>query len=244
MSAMAGERGVALPFPDGHYYRIDPQFYAWQVEQYEPALVPALIASLSGSAVFFDVGAHVGIIAMMAARRIAQTGGRVYAFEPAPPNFALLEQHLRANDLRGPVETARVLVGDRVADGVPFVHRREPFTANSLAYAIEDGVTTLTELITLDGFVAGGALPPTHLKIDVEGFEGAVLRGATDTLRRFRPLVMCAIHPEPLARLGETPRDIVRYMAAHDYGAFTLAGDPIDEPGFEDVLFRPVTSQR
>jgi FkbM family methyltransferase len=238
ISAVAGHRGVSLTFPDGHAYRIDPRFFAWQMDQYEPAVVHELTRTLTDSSVVYDVGAHVGILTVIAARRVER--GLVYAFEPSRPNFDLLARHVRINGFSNRVIVSNVLVGDRMAADVPFAHRAEPFTANSLAYGLDGAETTLTPMITIDQLIERGeARPPSHIKIDVEGYEAAVLRGAGDTLHRFRPLVICAMHPEPLALLGETGAGIVRFMLDHGYGAFDLRGQSVIDPGFEEILFRP-----
>ena len=230
-----------MSFPDGHHYRVAPQFYAWQIDKYEPAVVRELTRTLTETSVVYDVGAHVGIIALMAARRV--TRGRVYAFEPSPANYSLLERHIRINGYADRVVSARVLVGDRTEGAVPFVHRPDQFTANSLAYPIEGGETTMTPMMTIDQIIAGESRPPpTHIKIDVEGFEGSVLRGATVTLRTFRPWVICAMHPTPLSLLGETAAEVVQFCRDHGYEAFNLSGEVVRAPGFEEIVFLPVTS--
>jgi FkbM family methyltransferase len=237
VSALAGDRGMFLALPDGHSYRIDPQFYAWHVDQYEPAVVRELTRTLGPSSIVYDVGAHVGLMTVIAARRVE--AGCVYAFEPSPPNCRLLERHVRINGFADRVRVSRVLVGDEELDAVPFVHRPGQFTANSLAYSVDGGETTPTRMITIDRVIARSeSRPPTHLKIDVEGYEGAVLRGARETLRRYHPLVICALHPEPLALLGETTADIVRFMDELGYSAFHLDGKPAAAPGFEEIVFR------
>jgi FkbM family methyltransferase len=238
VAVLAGVKGARIAFPDGFSYRIAPQFFAWQMDKYEPAVVRELMRTLTETSVVYDVGAHVGIMTIMTARRV--TRGRVYAFEPAPPNFELLQRHVVSNGYADRVVTARVLVGDRLSAAVPFVHRLDQFTANSLAYAIEGGQATDTPMITIDDIVLkGSALPPTHMKIDVEGYEAAVLRGASGTLRAFRPIVICAIHPEPLRLLGETGAGVVRFLTDLGYTAFNLRGEPVMVPGFEELVFRP-----
>ena len=239
VAAMASDRGVSLSFPDGHAYRMSPRFYSWQVDKYEPDVVRELCRTLTETSVFYDVGAHVGIITLMAARRVSR--GRVYAFEPSPANFDLLDRHTRINGFGDRVVTDRVLLGEQGIAAVPFVHRRDQFTANSLAYAIDGGVTTMTAMTTIDEIVASaGRLPPTHIKIDVEGYETSVLRGASVTLRTYRPWVICAVHPEPLRLLGETPAGLVRFCRDHGYEAFNLSGDIVETPGFEEVVLVPV----
>jgi FkbM family methyltransferase len=239
LSTATGARGVRMRFSDGFSYRIEPRLFSWQIDKYEPAVVRELTRAVTPDAVVYDVGAHVGLITLVVARRLDATRGRIYAFEPAPPNFALLRRHVHANGFDDRVALKQVLVGDTCDPSVGFVHRDEPFTANSLAYEVERGTTTTVAMVTIDRLVADGdARPPTVVKIDVEGFEGAVLRGAKNTLETHRPVVICAMHPEPLARLGETTAGIVGSMREAGYTAAALDGTSTTEPGFEEVVFR------
>jgi hypothetical protein len=72
ISAMIGVNGAPLSFPDGYSYRIAPHFYAWQMDKYEPAVVSKLMRTLTETSVLYDVGAHVGILTIMAARRVGR----------------------------------------------------------------------------------------------------------------------------------------------------------------------------
>jgi FkbM family methyltransferase len=240
ISIAPGSKNVRVEFPDGRCYRIDAQFYAWQVNQYELPVVRELTGTLTQNSVLYDVGAHVGIISLIAAAKVSH--GHVYAFEPSPANFRYLNHHIRINEYVNRINAERVLVGEQHSDDVPFVCRPGQFTANSLAYAIDGGQATPTPMVTIDGIVKrDNVRPPTHIKIDVEGYEAAVLKGATFTLRKFRPIVICAVHPEPLRLLGETPAGLVEHVVAQGYQAFTLKGEPVITPGFEEIVFRPVT---
>jgi FkbM family methyltransferase len=239
VSLLAGRRGTELTLSDGQAYRVDPTFYAWSVDQYETELVRTLTTSLHADSVLYDIGAHVGLITLMAARRIDAARGRIIAVEPAEANVRLLRRHVEINGFADRVTIVPSLVGEAVADGVPFVNRPEQFTANSLAYAIDGGATTPTQMTSVDQLVADGFPAPTHLKIDVEGYEGFVLRGARATLAEYQPTVICAFHPEPLRLLNESGPAIVAFMQTLGYEARTLAGTPSNDPGFEELVFAP-----
>jgi FkbM family methyltransferase len=240
LTAVTSRRGASLRLTDGNEYRLSPRFFAWHVDSYEPGTVKALLGAIVPGSVVYDIGAHVGFISLMAGRKLAANGGRVLALEPSPANFSLLQWHVRINDMADRVTVKRTLVGDGTRDAVPFVVRPGEFTANSLAYEIEGGEAVPTPMTTVDALVQSGEIaPPTHMKIDVEGYEAAVLRGATATLQRHRPWVICAMHPEPLAALGESAAAIVRFMKTFGYSATTLDGRPTDDPGFEEIVFTP-----
>ena len=71
--------------------------------------------------VVLDIGAHVGIHALLAGRRVGPDG-RVFAFEPAPRTADLLDRHIRWNALEGRVEAVRAVVSDAVGVTAFFVN--------------------------------------------------------------------------------------------------------------------------
>jgi len=223
---------------DGNRYRLDARLFAWQPDAYEPAVVGRLLSAIGDDSVVWDIGAHVGLITMMAGRKVG-VRGHVYAFEPSPWNARQLRRHVEANDLADRVTLVEVLVGDRCQDEVPFTYRPRECTANSLAYEIEGGQVAPVPMLTVDALVRErGFRVPDVLKIDVEGYEHHVVRGARSVLTRAAPLVICAMHPEPLARLGSSPARVVDEMNELGYDAADLAGSPVASAGFEEIVFR------
>ena len=112
--------------------------------------------------------------------------------------------------------------------------------ANSVAYIIDGGEPVDVEMNTLDSLVEDLGSIPNVLKIDVEGAELEVLRGAEVILKTHRPAIACAVHPEPLDRLGHSVGMLVTFLEERGYRCFAFDGNPIEMPGFENVLFLPV----
>jgi FkbM family methyltransferase len=175
------------------------------------------------SGVAIDIGANLGEWAVPLAKAVGQ-GGRVLCCEPNPSVAAALQSTLAINNLT----QAQVLpVAVSMADG-----------NGCLAIdAADSGQSRLADtgiavrLHSLDSLVAEAALERIDLiKIDVEGHEAAVLRGAADTLARYRPALIfesgheSSIDRERIADLL-TAQGYELVAALHDYGALrcTLA---------------------
>lgn len=178
-------RGVKMAFatPNRHtQWRVETLFTK------EPDTI-AWLETLGQDDIMLDVGANVGMYSIYAAR---VRGTAVHAFEPESQNYAILNQNILLNQLDRLVAAYCVALSDRagfdrlylsefVADGschswgasLDFNNRPRaaPFAQGSFS-------------TTIDLAVAGGAIPvPTHIKIDVDGLEHAVIAGARETLR-------------------------------------------------------------
>ena len=131
-----------------------------------------------------DVGANVGMYTVWAAKT---RGVRVFAFEPESQNFALLNRNIVLNDLGGRVSAYCLALSD--AAGLSELHLSE-FKAGGSCHSLGEKVDFKHEprvpaysqgcvSACLDDLVACGAVPePDHIKIDVDGFEPKVIRGA------------------------------------------------------------------
>ena len=135
----------------------------------------------------YDIGANVGSYTLLAARLVGPDGF-VVAIEPLPANLRYLERHVRLNDLEN-VHVVPAAATDRVRT-LRFQGTADRVTSHIAADGdiIVDG-TTVDELAGRDGMRA-----PDVMKIDVEGAEVDVLRGATRTLATKRPTVFLATH--------------------------------------------------
>jgi len=137
--------------------------------------------------VIFDVGANVGFYTLLSSV-LTGSEGRVYAFEPLPANAALLRRHVEMNGIRNAV-VEELAVSDTCGSAFFEIH-----PSNAMGKLAESG-TLKVKKASLDELVNNGELkPPDVIKIDVEGEELGVLRGAGQVLARFHPKLFLATH--------------------------------------------------
>lgn len=131
---------------------------------------------------FIDVGANIGSYSILAAGAV---GCKAIAFEPVPQTAQRLELNILVNNLSDRVEIHACGLADAPGD-LPFCIDSD--TVNRVVIGGKGG--TLLPVDTLDRVLAGRI--PRLIKIDVEGFEGQVLKGAIETLRsrKFSALII------------------------------------------------------
>ena len=142
---------------------------------YERALIGWLKKSLKPTDVFWDVGANVGAVTLVASRLCE----RVIAFEPDPRTLPLLADNIRRNE-RQNVEIVPAALGS--APGTAILHQAATMNTG-MSSLIDDRSPTVgqisVDVLEADQLVRDRAeLRPTVIKIDVEGAEHLVLRGA------------------------------------------------------------------
>jgi FkbM family methyltransferase len=191
-----------------------------RVGVYEPAFHRAFIERIGPGMTILDVGAHIGFLALAAARRVGP-GGRVYAFEPAPETASLLQRHIELNGYGDRIEVVRAVVCDRPGT-VPFYARGDSMAASISRYNTETltpeklsapTVQLVAAGVTLDQFCAEREIEPDVVKIDVEGAELQVLRGAERLLRGGTCQVLCEVHPAELRGCGASLDELRDFLA-------------------------------
>jgi len=181
---------------------------------HEPAVLEWLSAHLRTGGVFYDVGAHIGFTSLVAATLVGNDG-QVYAFEADPGNCSRIADHIRINNLPR-IELVPMAAWSE-CKSVHF-HRAAEQSSRNMGSVIEEPNCIPDELvrveaITLDSF-AEAHRRPAIVKIDVEGGEEDVLKGADRTFCSAKPLLICEIHhsqaaaavPEWLASRGYSCR--------------------------------------
>lgn len=219
-------RSIVSKLPGGEKVRISPdfRFVTWNPAEYE-----AFRASVGPGDVALDVGANVGAYALLLGQWV-RPGGRVYAFEPAPEAFAGLTRHVEMNGLGEVVRPVQAAVSDHagtadlVADGIQGTNR-----IASSGSGTPNRV--LVQAVTLDEFCSQVGITPKFLKIDVEGAELAVLRGARETIARMgdKPAVFVEMHPTLWREMGIKKKDVIDELKAQGLRAEALGssrGDP------------------
>ncbi len=199
---------------------------------YEPFFYRAFVEMLSEGMTVFDIGAHIGIFTLAAAKRVGR-GGHVYAFEPSPETARLLRRHIAFNGWQDRVRTVSAVVSD-VNGTVPFYVHGISMSASLSRQNVElvsperrDTPATLVHVpsVTLDQFCAKRNIWPDVVKIDAEGAELHVLRGAKELLLNKRITILCEIHPTEMQNCGSSLRDFEAYLESVGY-----TSQPVDEP--------------
>ncbi len=174
-----------------------------------------LDAILDPEMVFVDVGAHLGLYTLFAARRAAA----VWAFEPSSREFARLESNLRRGGLSG-VQVLRRAVGnaDKTAQ-LQIAHAmhsgQNTLHAFSHSGVVSESVETV-EVERLDRFAREHELRRLDvLKVDAEQSELEVLEGAREILGSLQPWVLVEMNPAPDA--GPRNREVSAFLGGLGY---------------------------
>jgi FkbM family methyltransferase len=184
---------------------IDVQFHAptpAEVRRVEGDLVEeqdflqVLISTLGPGDVFFDVGGSIGQFTIPVSKVVGEEG-QVIAFEPEAQVYRRLQDHLQLNKLSN-VRVFRQALGDQPAAGRLFVGGGAcPSLLVHEGDSEQQLATEEVDIVQGDWLVRTEGLPiPRAVKIDVEGYEYAVLRGLQQTLAQPAcKLLCCEIHP-------------------------------------------------
>ncbi|MCA1834592.1 MAG: FkbM family methyltransferase [Actinobacteria bacterium] len=187
-------------------------------ERRELSLVRSL---LRPGDVVIDVGAHVGYYALHAARRVGPSG-EVHAFEPVGANAARLRENIELNGFRNVVvnECAAGASAGRARFGVVKIEGESGWSSLLVA-GRETADDIEIDVVTLDDYVVSASLPTvSFIKIDVQGNELDVLRGAASLLERFGPDVMCEAEVYWLEATGRSPAELLGFMRGLGYRAW------------------------
>jgi FkbM family methyltransferase len=140
---------------------------------------------------FVDVGANIGLVTVPAAKRVGPSG-RVIAIEAHPRIFDFLCRNVSGNHLRN-VDAVHSAVGDKTGSVAMVYNVADAGSTQVASDAASDGVRVPMD--TLDNILASaGVSRIEYLKIDVEGYELPVLRGASATIARSPELVVQVEH--------------------------------------------------
>lgn len=181
---------------------------------HEPHVLKSLGELVRPGMVALDIGAYVGYFTLAMAARTGPTGC-VYGFEPNPDQAAWLRRSVSANGLQHTF-TVPCALGSATGNFVLSVPEN-----SSMACIRKEALNTPgnydVEMTTLDKWFDSTPNVETvdFIKLDVEGMELDVLRGAINIIEKFKPQIICEIHIYP--GLPHRPISVVRWMESRGY---------------------------
>ncbi len=168
---------------------------------YEVDFSNALAKAVSIGDVCYDIGGFRGFFSGVLASAGAQ---KVYIFEPLPDNCQQIKAVINANPNLSSMNLLDIAVGEQAGEAEFLVMPEASMgklASSSFQPNAQEHNKISVRIETIDELVQSGQLEkPNLIKIDVEGAEIFVLRGAVNTLRQYKPKLFIEIHSRELAR--------------------------------------------
>ena len=220
--------------------------FSWHLAKYqsfEAENTNALLSILNSNSggIFVDVGANFGWYTCLFSKLAGDTG-LVYAIEPDESNLSLLRENIESNCLRNVTIWPHAVSSE---EGELPLHKA-PATNPGMHSFITQKHTPgrhddqQVKVTTLDTLMADITAPIEVLKIDIEGFEINAMRGASETLRRCKHLVI-EYSPGFLRAAGQSPQEFFSLILEAGLEIFTIVDrqlQPVSADNIKGLLDR------
>jgi len=189
--------------------------------------------------VLFDVGANFGLFSLICVRM----GGRAIAIEPSAIGSRIIRKQMELNRVDSTMKLIEAAAGEH--EGVLEMLSAGVFSDGYYKYerARDSRELTRVPMTTLDRLCArfGG---PSHVKIDVEGYEAAVIRGAKELLAQRTATVFLELHNEMARSAGEDTKFCVEELSRNGYSIYSVHGRKLTlEEATQPAICRIVATQ-
>ncbi len=178
---------------------------------YLPLECELLQRIVNKDSIVLDIGANTGTYTLY----LAHLARHVYAFEPHPDNFKQLHENTKLLDN---ISLYDMALSDELGYNTLYICPTD--NGMNRLYNSKwckggekiEGIITITIDYLYEKLNRFDNNKISFIKIDVEGYEYHVIRGAVDTLQRDRPIIMMEWHPPTLEEAGADPREFYNYM--------------------------------
>ncbi len=205
-------------------------FSIWLLGAFERETVRAYSRLIGEGMVVLDIGANIGAHTLPLARRVGASG-RVIAFEPTDWAMAKLKRNISLNpDLATRIVCRQTMLVDSDTRALPAALPASwPLDGGSDVHPKlrgRDKSTRFADAATLDSCIRDLSLTRIDfIKLDVDGHETMALRGAVETLSRFRPDIITELSPYILSERGSSLEEFISLLNGLGYRIFDLADE-------------------
>lgn len=197
---------------DGHKIFLDPND-ALDLSinpLYEPELTGLIRRETKPGHVAVDIGANIGYYTLMLARNVGPAG-RVFAFEPDPVNFALMQKNVETNGYKNVVPVQKA-VSDQATTAKLFLAPDN--LRDHRIFDPGDGRQSISvETVALDSFMSDASVSVNVIKMDVQGAECRALRGMRSVLGKSKEVTLFSeFWPYGLFKAGDDPEGFIALL--------------------------------
>ena len=175
-----------------------------------------LQALARGRHCILDVGANVGLTALVMAETMAPDG-RIFAFEASERGSYLIRDNAMLNGLGEHITVVNALIADHSGLALDFYGDAASGSASIIPGYLDHNRPLSKATLALDDFISAHGLTPELIKMDIEGAELKALAGLTQTMRTIRPLVFVELHSWGDVTVSGTVAYLLPQLAALAY---------------------------
>lgn len=197
----------------GNIINLLPRFSGLDWETAEGKLYRLVSEKISPGDVFVDVGAHIGTYSVIASKKGCK---KVIAYEPSFFTRNLLRKSLKINNVMRTVDVRSTCLSNCAGER-DFYFLPGKAEGKCGLLKVNGFSKTKVRVDTLDNECDKLGIIPDHIKIDVEGTEFDVLKGADSILRQYKPSLFLSLHPGALTKLKIKPEMILEYLTQRGY---------------------------
>lgn len=225
---------------DGLNWRLDLRegvdFSVFLLGKFEPDLISAYKRMIAPGSTVIDIGANIGSHTLPLAAQVGN-GGRVIAVEPTLYAFERLVEHISLNPGMESYVTPiqMMLMGSSQEKLATAIESSWPLETPEGAHREHSGVakaTTGAVVGTLNNLVAASSLDRVDvLKLDVDGYDVEVLRGAKDVLTAFQPTIFFEHAPYVIREKGYRAEEMEEILRSAGYKFYDLHARLLENGG-------------
>ena len=187
-----------------------------------------------------DIGANLGYTAAVLARATLPDA-LIYAFEPEPSNFRILEQTARRPAFQGKIIPLQLAVGAEEGTADLWInerHHADHRVVTEKSRPSHPGATHVSvSLTSIDSFLATKPRNICFAKIDVQGYELAVCRGMRNTLLQNPDLsVVLEFMPSAMRNLGFEPQELIDFFCKQGFSVYQVHAHGKLSPGIPPTI--------
>ena len=204
-------------------------FSIWLLGSFEPETVSSYRKLVKSGDVVLDIGANIGAHSLLLAKAVGDSG-KVYAFEPTDFAFMKLTKNRELNpNLAGRIDCLQYMLVDQEATDclAPSLYSSWPLKDNTGLHEVHQGrlMTTISaKAKTLDSVVFSLMLDRVDcIKLDIDGFECGMLRGAKEVLKKWHPVIIMELAPYALDEQGASLEELIALLKHQNYLLYDLS---------------------
>jgi FkbM family methyltransferase len=183
---LKSQRGPLVWIEPASDFGVDRSIY--ETGTYESGTLDFMRSHLQKGDVFIDVGANIGWHSLNAAQFVG-IEGKVWAFEPSPSVFPILEKNIQENQF-SQILAFQCGIGKEKGEIALYLNDAINRGASSAKVKAPDAVEVMIKVLTLDEALGQQGLKVKMMKVDVEGMELEVLEGAKTRIKSDRPILI------------------------------------------------------